>query len=233
MFDCIRVAAAASLVTLAACSTATDGLAPSANFTVHGSAAAAPGTSAAMAAPSATTGDPSSLTIGMYALYISANEDCSAPVLVDDHGATPQNKDFYSNPVLFSGSPAAGAYQCVAIKMSDVIRMKPATSFGNCVAGTEYAGDIYREGETDWKDVNLNPIVGTGTDSSPADDHVTIFLTRNPAAAIARGLSQHQVLHLGSNLIVPGQSTFYWNGQGTVVDEGGQCGINPGAPDFR
>ena len=225
--------AALTLATLAACSTGTDATAPSANFTVHGSASAAPAGSAVQAATSATTGDPSSLTFGMYALYISPNDDCSAAVLVDDNGTTPQDKDFYSNPVLFSGSPAAGAYQCVAIKMSDVIRMKAAASFGHCVAGTEYAGDIYRAGESDWKDVNLNPIIGTGTDESPADDRVTIFMTRNRAATIARGLSPHQVLQLGSDLVVPGQSTFYWNGQGSVVDEGGQCGVNPGAPEFR
>lgn len=59
----------------------------------------------------------------------------------------------YANPVLVTGTPAA--------------------SFGTCVGGTEYRGDICRAGENDW------------------------------------------------------------NGQGTVVSEGGQCGINPGAPDFR
>ena len=56
----------------------------------------------------------------------------------------------YANPVLFTGTPAAGSYRCVAIKMSDVIRMMPAASFGTCVGGTEYSGDIYRAGENGW-----------------------------------------------------------------------------------
>ncbi|MEO8198973.1 MAG: hypothetical protein ABI679_00495 [Gemmatimonadota bacterium] len=179
------------------------------------------------------TGDPASLTIGMYALYISPNDDCSSPVLVDDYGATASDKDLVANPVLFTGNPANGSYRCVMLKMSDVIRMKPLTSFGTCVAGTEYAGDIYRDGQTGWKDVDLNPIVGTGTDSLPADDHVTLFMTRDTSAVIARGVSGNQAITLGSDLVVPGTTTFFWNGQGSVVDEGGQCGINPGRPSFQ
>jgi hypothetical protein len=179
------------------------------------------------------TGDPAALRIGVYALYISPNADCSSPVLVQDYGATPHLTDFVGNPVLFTGSPAAGAYQCVAVKMSDVIRVVPDTTFGVCVAGTEYAGDIYREGQSDWKDVDLNSIVGTGTDSMPADDRVTLIMTRDTAAAQARGFSTNQVLTLSSDLVVPAQSTFYWNGQGTVTDDGGQCGVNPGHPSFQ
>lgn len=180
-----------------------------------------------------TTGDPAHLYIGMYAFYISPNADCSSPVLVQSYGSTAADKDFVANPTLFSGAADPGAYQCVAVKMSDVIRVVPDSSFGACVAGTEYPGDIYRAGETDWKDIDLNQIIGSGTDSVPVDDHVTIVMTRDTAAAIARGFSTHQVIDLASDLIAPGQSTFYWNGQGSVVDEGGQCGVNPGHPSFQ
>ncbi len=222
------VSALAVLGSLAACAAGTDS--PSTLFTVHGSAGAPP---VPFRASVMSTGDPAALRIGVYALYISPNADCSSPVLVQDYGATASDKDFVAIPVLFTGSPAEGAYQCVAIKMSDVIRVVPDTSFGNCVAGTEYPGDIYRAGETDWKDVDLNQIIGTGTDTVPADDRVTIILTRDTTAAIARGFSTHQTLGLGSDLIVPGQATFYWNGQGTVTDAGGQCGVNPGNPSFQ
>lgn len=222
------VSALALCTTLVAC-TATS-TSPTTLFTVHGSAGAPP---APFQADLVNTGDPAALRIGVYALYISPNADCSSPVLVQDYGATASVKDFVANPVLFTGTPADGAYQCVAIKMSDVIRVVPDTTFGACVAGTEYPGDIYRAGETDWKDVDLNPIIGTGTDSVPADDRVTIVLSRDTTAAIARGFSTNQTLTLGSDLIIPGQATFYWNGQGTVVDGGGQCGVNPGHPSFQ
>jgi hypothetical protein len=237
-----RIATLAGLVALAsACS---DGAqAPADTLTIHGSGSAAPAlttrpaasvtASSIAAADSILSGDPASMSIGMYALYISANEDCSEPILVADYGATAQPKDFMQSPVLFTGSPAAGTYKCVIFKMSDVIGMVPATSFGACVAGTFYEGDIYREGQTDWKDANLNPIVGTGTDDAPIDDHVAIFLTGNPAAVEARGVSQNQVVLLHSDLIVPGQSTFYWNAQGSVTEGGGACGIQPGQPEFR
>jgi hypothetical protein len=219
---------------LTACTASTSG--PSALFTVLGSASAPPlilssGTHAPRTA--ALTGDPGALRIGVYAMYISPNADCSSAVLVQDYGATPSVKDFVSNPVLFTGTPASGSYQCVAIKMSDVIRVQPATTFGVCDSTVEYAGDIYRAGESDWKDIDLNTIVGTGTDTVPADDHVTIILTRDTTAAQNRGFSTHQTLPLSSDLIVPNQSTFYWNGQGTVTDQGGACGVNPGQPSFQ
>ena len=238
-----RLAALAGLLALAsACS---DGAqAPAATLTIHGSGSAAPALASRPAAAMVKTptvafseallsGDPASMSVGMYALYISANEDCSEPTLVADYGATAQLKDFMQSPVLFTGSPAAGTYKCVIFKMSDVIGMVPATSFGACVAGTFYSGDIYRDGETDWKDADLNPIIGTGTDDAPIDDHVAIFLTGNPAAVEARGASDNQVVLLHSDLIVPGQSTFYWNAEGSVTEEGGACGIQPGQPEFR
>ena len=229
-FRHLAMASLSGVVLLGACSSSA---APSAEFTVRGSAGAPPLPGSQTPALLRNTGDPAALRIGVYALYISPTADCSSPVLVQDYGATASEKDFAANPVLFSGSPADGAYQCVAIEMSDVIKVVPDTTFGPCIAGTEYPGDIYRAGETDWKDVGLNQIIGTGSDSMPADDHVTILLTRDTATAIARGFSSNQTLSLGSDLIVPGQATFYWNGQGTVTDDGGQCGVNPGNPSFQ
>ena len=89
---------------------------------------------------------PATLTLTVCALYISANDDCSGMVRVRDDGASGRPKDFMQNPVLFSGSPVAGAYKCVAFRMSDVISMRPATSFGACASGVEYLGDSYLPG---------------------------------------------------------------------------------------
>ena len=210
-----------------------------ATLTIKGSASAPPSVTvvagnrlASASAADYATGDPSSLTVGMYALYISQNADCSAPILVEDHGTTVQPKDFVGNPVLFSGSPANGSYKCLMIRMSDVLHFTPATTFGSCTAGQTYFGDIYRDGENDWKDKDGATIVGHGTDESPVDDHVTIFITRDPSAVMARGVSEHQIIPLDGDLVVPGHTTFYWNGQGSVIDYG-SCGINPGRPAFR
>jgi len=181
----------------------------------------------------AVFGPAGSLTIKVYALYISTSADCSSPQLVQDLGTAGLNKDFMTNPVLFEGTPAVGTYQCVMMKMSDVLNMKPGSTFGGCVAGTNYSGDIYRAGETDWVDQNLTPIVGTGTDSLPSDDHVTIFMTRDTAAAQARGISNHQVIHLTSSLVVPGQTTFHMDASHAVATDGVQCGIEPPVMSFH
>ena len=215
---------------LSACSsteTLIDPVDDSGLLTVYGSGAAVAG------APLADVGDPEgaewgaagSLTIHLYALWISHAADCSNPVLVQQHPAAGVDKDFMQSPVLFQGTPATGSYQCVMMKMSDVLRMRPATTFGSCDASVEYVGDIYRDGETDWVDQDLNPIVGTGSDETPTDDHVTIFMTRSPSAAMARGISENQVVELGSNLIVPGQSTFVMDASHAVLSYQGQCGI--------
>ncbi|MDQ6830530.1 MAG: hypothetical protein M3081_16855 [Gemmatimonadota bacterium] len=173
------------------------------------------------------------MSVGMYALYISKQADCSAPVMVSDNGSTVTYKDFAANPVLFTGAPDAGSYQCIMIKMSDVLHFSPATTIGGCVAGHVYYGDIYRDGESDWKDKDMATVVGHGTDDVPVDDRVTIFITRDPRAVEARGASEHQTIALGSDLVVPGHTTFYWNGAGSVMTDGVQCGINPGRPEFR
>lgn len=218
---------------------------PDASLTVRGSADAPSGMSAARApmsrrmgasfsASSVTTGDPASIVIGMYALSIAANADCSGAVLVQDYGATPASKDFVADPVLFIGAPDAGTYHCVVIKMSDAIDFTSASTFGTCSTGVLYHQDIYRDGESDWKDIDLGTIVGHGSDDAPVDDHVAIVLTTDTTAAIARGFSGNQVVQLETPLVVPGSSTFYWNAAGSVTTEDGRpCGLQPGRPAFR
>ena len=232
-----RLALVAAVASLAACSTP---LAEASNsLTVHG-AGTAPTASVALSAarslgsiPAPLTGAASSVTIRMYALWISTHGDCSAPLLVQTYGETGQDKDFMQNPVLFAGQPAVGSYQCVMFRMSDVLRIKPATTFGACIADADYAGDIYRDGESDWKDVDLNSVVGHGTDEIPVDDRVTIFFTRDTAAARLRGISTNQLVLLESNLVVPAQSTFYMDASDAVQTDGTYCGLEKPRTSFE
>lgn len=205
---------------------------PTPTLVVYGAGAAA---ASVMEGPdsNAQFGPASSLVLKLYQLHISANADCSSPVLVQDLGATGADRDFMAHPVLFSATPSTGTYQCVMFTMSDVLKVKTATTFGGCVAGTEYAGDIYREGESDWLDVNGNTVIGTGTEEVPVDSHVTIFFTRDPAAAMARGISEHQVVELQSSLIVPGQSTFVMNAANAVATDGVRCGLEKPEVSFQ
>ncbi len=228
----VTVLAVLAALALSACADAASTTNATPALVVYGSGAPA-GASIRMGGDSGVTwGGANSLVIKLYALYISANADCSNPIEVQDLGAG-VDRDFMTNPVLFEGTPTAGTYPCVMLKMSDVLRMKPATSFGGCVAGTEYAGDIYREGESDWVDVNLHPVVGTGTDDVPNDDHVTIFMTRDTSAALARGISTHQLVQLQSSLVVPGQSTFRMDASNAVATDGTRCGIEKPVTSFQ
>jgi hypothetical protein len=213
-------------------------------LTVTGSAGAPPVLMAALAAPrlpiafsppqTILTGDPAAVSIAMYALWISSNADCSAPTLVQNYGDAGSLKDLVQNPVLFSADAADGTYECVIFRMSDVVGFQSATTFGTCEAGTAYEQDIYREGQTDWKDADLNPIIGTGSDSIPMNDHVALVMTTDTTAAIARGFSGNQTIALASPLVVPGHSTFYWNGQGSVTSvDAYPCGLQPGRPAFE
>jgi hypothetical protein len=212
------------------------GASADAALTIYGAgsaAAAAPAFTQDQLPPGAETGAAGSVKLNMYALWVSRSADCSNPVLVQQYPAAGVEKDFMQHPVLFSGSPDPGAYQCVMFRMSDVLRMSPAATFGSCVLGTEYSGDIYRDGESDWVDVNLNPIIGHGTEAAPVDDHVTLFMSRNPAAVEARGASEHQTLPLGSDLVVPAHSTFVMDASHSVMSYQGQCGMNPPAISFQ
>jgi hypothetical protein len=177
--------------------------------------------------------DPASLQVGLYAIALSTQADCSDPIIIQDHGDTPVVVDLLSDPVIFSGSPPDGAYPCVIFKMSDVLHFSTATSQDGCAAGVDYVSDVYRVRETDWLDMNGAAVIGHGSDDAPVDDGVTLLLTTDPAAVQARGYSPHQIIALTSDLVVPGQSTFYWNGAGSVVSEGGGCYINPGVPSFE
>jgi hypothetical protein len=233
---------AAGVVVLSACGDSSIGPAGSPTLTIKGSSSMPPsmsraGLSFSVASDStALTGDPSSISLGMYALYVSTNADCSNYTTLVDHGTAVDYKDFATNPTLFEASPTDGTYNCVALRMSDVIRFQPATTFGTCVAGTEYQQDIYRSDSDDnpWKDMDLNDIIGTGSDSLPVDDHVTVIMTTDTAAAVARGFSMNQIVPLASGLVVPGSSTFYWGAQGSVsTGDGRPCGLEKGTPAFR
>jgi len=124
-----RFTIAAVAVSLVACSTAdTVATTGAPALVVYGSGSAL-GASLRMDGDSgAVFGPAGSLTIKLYSLYISTNADCSSPQLVQDLGAAGVNKDFMTNPVLFEGTPTAGTYQCVMMKMSDVLNMKPGAA---------------------------------------------------------------------------------------------------------
>jgi hypothetical protein len=242
----VPAAVVAGALLVSGCSDSTSGPAPESQLVIYGSSHPAPAAAVAVGPrlayrltdPAMMVTDsaaPSHLAIVMYALYVSPNADCSAAVLAQDYGAAGQVKDFAAGPVLFAAEPSAGAYACIAFRMSDVLLMQPERSFGACDASVTYDGDIYRDGESDWIDVDGASVIGHGGDGpgQGVDDHVTIFFSSDTAAALARGISRHQLVPMAAPLVSPGQSTMYWDMSGAVQEEGGQCGILPRPITFR
>jgi hypothetical protein len=226
--------AALALATLLGC--AAEPATPDASFHLYASGSApprAPGAKSPLGSPSRLTGDPAALVIGTYALYLGASADCSDLKLVQSNGASGSVEDLMASPLLFSASPQDGSYACMAMKMSDVIHVVPTSSFGGCAAGHDYVNDIYRKDENDWVDTDYQLVEGHGDDVNPVDDGVTLFMTTDANAAILTGINMHQAIPLGAPLKVPGQTTFYWDAAGTVVDEDGACTIEPGRPSFE
>lgn len=204
-------------------------------FVVQGEAVtfAEPAGSSPATLPIASVVDPSSFEMEFYRIYLATNEDCSSPILVADNGATPVAYDLLSDPTIFDASGTPGTYDCLILRISDVLTFVPATSEGPCVAGTTYQTDVYRDGETDWRDADGNPIVGTGEDATPSDDSPDVLFSTNPSAVIARGYSPNQVQLLRNSAVVPGTSTFAYDLTGSVGDEGGTCRGLPGVYEFR
>src|SRR3982750_4341402 len=123
--------------------------------------------------------DASSLKLQVYSVMLSTSPQCTSPVTVFS-SATPTEVDFLATPTLGSGNPPDGTYQCVIIKMSDLIKFTPMTSAGLCTAGTQYTADVCRSdngGMTQAPDPVGAPNACRGTDAEPVPDSVYLYLT--------------------------------------------------------
>ncbi len=187
---------------------------------------------AATAAALQERGDPTSYVVGFYRFYLASNADCSSPVLL---GSNPgiRELDLLTDPVLFTVSGTPGDYDCIVMRISDVFSFVPETSFGPCTAGVTYQVDTYYDGESDFRDVDGNPIAGNGSDSAPVDDQIDVFFTTNPSAVIGRGYSPNQVVPLERGATLPGTSTFVYDVRGQVSNQNGECRSAGGTYTFR
>ena len=221
---------------ITACNSSSD---PAGTYTVKSSASAT-ATSIYANVIGDTTGSPTSLKQKFYAAWISPNEDCSSPVLLQDHGADGKIVEFYSGETIFSGSPADGTYKCLIIKMSDFQTFVPDAVAGArwptvCTTGTTYDEDIFTEDFTHYLNMDGTFIDGQGTYTVPVEQTTYSFVTTNPSAVIALGASVYQVLELVSPLIVPGQGTLYtdFSDQVGVVENGTVCWLEEPVIGFR
>jgi len=189
--------------------------------------------------------DASSLKLQVYAVMLSTSPLCSNPVTVFS-SPTATEVDFLAAPTLGSGNPPDATYNCVIIKMSDLIKFTPASTGGLCTGGTQYTADVCRTdngGTTQAPDAVGAPTVCRGTDAAPVSDAVHLYLTTNPLAGTGGGdtfmqptsASSTSGLHLTAPLVIAGtaKSKFIVNATGKVGDDGVSCGMNPPVFGFQ
>ncbi len=169
------------------------------------------------AAPQMLPGTPTSVKVKTYKVYLAANADCSNPQLIQDKSATADYQDFTGRPTLFSASVTAGSYNCVAIKINDVMKFAPdataqAASSGVCVAGRETQFDILKVDDPveNWYDVESGGTTGgQGSYAIPVSQDVFLFITTNRSAVTATNprVDTHQLVPLANPLVITASQT--------------------------
>jgi hypothetical protein len=188
--------------------------------------------------------DANSLKLQVYSVMLSTSPQCTSPVTVFS-SATATEVDFLASPTLGSGNPPDATYNCVIIKMSDLIKFTPSASSGLCSAGAQYTADVCRSdngGMTQAPDAVGAPNACNGTDAAPVSDTVYLYLTTNPSAGAGgdtfmqpTGATSTNGLNLTAPLVIAGaaKSKFIVNATGKVGDDGVSCGMNPPVFGFQ
>ncbi len=206
-------------------------------------------------------GDTKSLSVAVFGLYASPNQDCSNAIKIFENEEG-EYMDFLSEPKLGEGDIAAGEYPCVMIGMMDTLKFVPGANAPDvCTEGQEYEMDVCREGSFSstptgdrtecngeinkvWLHVStLSQATGEqGAEQEAAcgDDYAEKCGTFDPPSEDKpyRGLKLGQKLKIAAAT----QATFVVNGAGRVVAEQGQdggenaalqCGMQPPAMSFE
>ncbi|MEQ1806237.1 MAG: hypothetical protein ABL900_12755 [Burkholderiaceae bacterium] len=183
--------------------------------------------------------DASSLKLQVYSVMLSASPLCTNPVTVFS-SATPTEVDFLATPTLGAGNPPDGTYECVIIKMSDLIKFTPSATGGTCVAAQEYTADVCRTdngGTTQAPDTPGAPSNCNGTDPALLSDRVHLYLKTNVTAGGGgqtflqpTSTTSTNGLRLTSPLVIArtASSKFSVNATGAVSGANPTgCGMNP------
>jgi hypothetical protein len=187
--------------------------------------------------------DPASLKVKILGVYASTSPQCTNPINVFLK-PTADYVDLLQGPALGGGDLPDGTYECVIIKMSDVIKHTPKETDSSCVAGIEYSGEVCRAGGDGGLATSLDgsaiPCTGDGTAKGVGDDTLFMFMTTDPGASDGNRAFEHPLvagdgkgIKLGSPLVISSttKAKFVVDASGGVVAGGGECGINP--PKFR
>lgn len=196
--------------------------------------------------------DPTEAILHVYGMAVSTNTDCSNATVVG-YNASGTDFDFTQGPTLFSGSIAAGTYQCVILYMDAKLTFIPKATVGSCTAGTTYTINIGHNGTfTPGSPNSSNVLVysantaNTGTSSTDLVhvDKVLLFLSTGSTGTGQTGGAFLQPttatptngITLGAPFVVSStgtSGTFVVNFNGQVNGGGGNCDLGPPTFTFR
>jgi len=213
------------------------------NFSIKGSRSAVAINSMAI------IGSPTSFKVRVYRAYLSTNTNCSDPVLLQDYGSSGQEFNMFTGPTLFTGSPAAGTYNCLIMEISDNLKLTVDQTAVNNHPGcqnttTEYTHDVYRNGDSDdgqWVNISGGSIDATGNRPAPGADRVAVFASTSAShvGVVANGIQVHQNqwMPLSGAMTSPGSITYFWDATNGIsnANEGGTdyCVIETVQQGFR
>jgi hypothetical protein len=191
-------------------------------------------------------GNPSSILIKVFEIRLSKNSDCSNSVSIFKT-ASPAAADFAANPNLGSGVLPMGTYHCMAIHLSDIITVTPATSEGTvCTAGTPFTTDIFNTPAQG--DISVDPVTGAlingrGDPVAPLiEDDPWVYFSDATGASSSNNCYRPTVVSAGqgpcllSALPVTGNQTrtIVYDFDGVVGDYGnGHCQLGPPVISIR
>lgn len=147
---------------------------------------------------------PAFLKMTVKKMWVSENADCSQGVFVSSYDADGVEKDLVQNPTLISGSPRAGTYRCIVIKIRDTMTFGPnnaaslglnaATGMQTCVVGSSYLFDFYTvDDSTQWENYEMGTYMnGAGTISSPVTQDIYLYISTD-INAISGGSSRQKI----------------------------------------
>lgn len=187
--------------------------------------------------------DPSSVKVKVFAMALSTNTDCSNPTVVFEDSAG-REVDMLQAPEIGSGDASDNTYECIIMKMSDIIKFTPASTEGSCTAGSENILDVCQTGATttnlDTGSATFNAAVNCTT-STTSEETVTLFLSTGATStsgnlnSFVQPTSSSNGLRLNGAFTVSGSSAaeFVVNGNGKVDGSGATCQMEPPLFGFR
>ncbi len=180
---------------------------------------------------------PSEVNIKIYKLWVSRDANCNNLTLIyNNPNATYQN--MVAGPEFGEIDVANGAYTCVAWLMSDIISYRPVANDGNdCVANTLYTRDLFRSDNGSGSHTCPDGTVktGSGTNASPVEDGMCIYLSVSGSNDNEAGHSPSLPFVMGSPFIVNSNKTgeMVTDFTNKISDVGSECDCDAPEFDFR